>query len=60
MDAGAESGEGVGQEEVFALFRANLERLTGLLTDTISGLPSPDGCTCDTWADGVELTYDVP
>jgi len=24
MDAGAESGEGVGQEEVFALFRANL------------------------------------
>ena len=31
MDAGAESGEGVGQEEVFALFRQNLERLTGLL-----------------------------
>ena len=60
MDAGAESGEGVGQEEVFALFRANLERLTGLLSDTIARLPSPDGCTCDTWADGVGLTYDVP
>ena len=41
MDAGAESGEGVGQEEVFALFRQNLERLTGLLTDTIAGLPDP-------------------
>ena len=39
MDAGAESGEGVGQEEVFALFRQNLERLTGLLTDTVAGLP---------------------
>ena len=60
MDAGAESGEGVGQEEVFALFKANLERLTGLLTDTIATLPDPDGCACSTWADGVELTYDVP
>ncbi len=60
MDAGAEEGEGVGQEEVFALFKANLERLTGLLSDTIAALPDPDGCTCSTWADGVELTYDVP
>ncbi|WP_227466948.1 S-methyl-5'-thioadenosine phosphorylase [Nocardioides lijunqiniae] len=60
MDAGAESGEGVGQEEVFALFRANLERLTGLLTGAIAALPDPDGCSCSSWADGVELTYDVP
>lgn len=60
MDAGAEEGEGVGQEQVFALFRANLERLTGLLTDTIAALPDPTGCGCSTWADGVELTYDVP
>ena len=42
MDAGAESGEGVGQDEVFALFKANLERLTGLLTDAIAALPDPD------------------
>ena len=21
---------------------------------------SPDGCACSTWADDVELTYDVP
>lgn len=60
MDAGAESGEGVGQEEVFALFRANLERLTSLLSAAIAVLPDPDGCSCSTWADGVELTYDVP
>ena len=60
MDAGAESGDGVGQEAVFALFRQNLERLTGLLTDTIAGLPSPEGCSCATWADGLELTYAVP
>jgi 5'-methylthioadenosine phosphorylase len=60
MDAGVEAGSGVGQEEVFALFRANLERLKGLLTDTVAGLPGPEGCTCSTWADGLELTYDVP
>ena len=43
MDAGAEGGTGVGQEEVFALFRSNLERLTGLLTAAIAALPDPDG-----------------
>jgi 5'-methylthioadenosine phosphorylase len=60
MDAGADAGAGVGQEEVFALFRANLERLTGLLTDTIAGLPDPDGCSCSSWAEGLALTYEVP
>lgn len=60
MDAGAESGQGVGQEEVFALFRANLERLTGLLAAAIEALPDPDTCACGSWWDGVELTYDVP
>ena len=60
MDAGLESGEGVDQEQVFALFRANLERLTGLLSDVIAGLPSPDGCSCSTWADDIELTYEIP
>lgn len=60
MDAGAESGEGVGQEEIFALFRANLERLTGLLGRAVAALPAPDGCTCASWADGLDLPYDVP
>ncbi|PVG82576.1 S-methyl-5'-thioadenosine phosphorylase [Nocardioides gansuensis] len=60
MDAGADSGGGVGQAEVFALFRANLERLTGLLGEAIKALPDPAGCSCATWADGIELTYDVP
>ncbi len=60
MDAGAESGTGVGQEEVFALFRRNLERLTGVLTTAIERLPDPDGCTCSTWADGIDLTCEVP
>jgi 5'-methylthioadenosine phosphorylase len=60
MDAGAESGQGVGQAEVFALFKENLERLTGLLADTIARLPDPAGCSCSTWADEIELTYEVP
>jgi 5'-methylthioadenosine phosphorylase len=60
MDAGAEAGEGVSQEEVFSLFRSNLDRLGGLLSRAIAGLPDPDGCTCSTWADGIELTYEVP
>jgi 5'-methylthioadenosine phosphorylase len=60
MDAGVESGAEVGQEEVFALFRANLERLTGLLGAVIDTLPSPEGCSCSTWADGIELTYVIP
>ena len=41
MDAGVESGAGVGQEEVFALFRANLERLTGLLDRAIARAARP-------------------
>jgi 5'-methylthioadenosine phosphorylase len=60
MDAGVDSGEGVGQAEVFARFRENLDRLTGLLTTAIAALPAPDGCACSTWADGLELTYEVP
>lgn len=60
MDAGVEQGSGVGQEEIFTLFRANLERLTGLLAAAVAGLPDPSGCACSTWADGIELTYDTP
>lgn len=60
MDAGAESGGGVGQAEVFARFKQNLERLTGLLGAAVGALPDPDGCSCGSWADDVELTYDVP
>ena len=60
MDAGVDSGEGVGQEEVFAMFAANVDRLKSLLAATIADLPDPDGCACATWADGLELTYDLP
>jgi 5'-methylthioadenosine phosphorylase len=60
MDAGIDEGEGVGQAEVFSRFAANLERLGSLLTAAIGNLGAAAGCSCSTWADDIELTYDVP
>lgn len=60
MDAGVEAGEGVGQEEVFALFAANIGRLKDTIGSMIATLPEADGCACSTWADGLELGYDIP
>jgi 5'-methylthioadenosine phosphorylase len=60
MDAGAEAEEAVRQQDVFALFAANTERLKTLLAGVVGDLPDPAGCTCDTWADGLDLTYEVP
>jgi 5'-methylthioadenosine phosphorylase len=42
------------------MFADNLDRLRALLTDTIATLPDPEGCACDTWADGVDVNYDIP
>ncbi len=60
LDAGLEAGSGVGQQEVFRRFADNLERLRGLLARAIEALPDPDGCSCATWADDVDLTYEIP
>jgi 5'-methylthioadenosine phosphorylase len=60
MDAGVAEGDGVGQAEVFALFEKNVERLKALIAGAIADLPDPAGCTCATWADGIDLGYDVP
>jgi 5'-methylthioadenosine phosphorylase len=60
MDAGAASGEEVGQAEVFAVFKENLERVKTVLVDTIADLPDPAGCSCAAWAEGIDLVYDVP
>jgi 5'-methylthioadenosine phosphorylase len=57
MDAGVDSGEGVGQAEVFELFARSLDRLRGILEKVVADLPDPDGCTCSGWADGIDLTY---
>lgn len=57
MDAGAESGTGVGQAEVFARFARSLDRLRLVLEKVVADAPDPAGCTCASWADGLELTY---
>ena len=47
--------------EVFALFRAATSSGSpGCSRGAIAGLPDPAGCTCATWADGIDLTYEVP
>jgi 5'-methylthioadenosine phosphorylase len=60
MDAGAEPAEAVRQQDVFALFAANTERLKAMLREVVAELPDPDGCTCHSWADGLDLTYEIP
>ena len=60
MDAGVEVGDGVGQQDVFAMFEQNIGRLKTMLADVIGDLPDPTGCACSSWADGIELTYEIP
>ena len=60
MDAGVESGEGVGQAEVFEMFGRNIDRLRAILTGVLGRLPATDGCACASWADGIDLPYQVP
>lgn len=60
MDAGVDAGSSVDQAEVFQTFALNIERLKGVLTTALGDLPDPDGCSCSTWADGLDLSYDVP
>jgi 5'-methylthioadenosine phosphorylase len=60
LDAGLEVGAGVSQQEVFEIFAASLDRLRALLGAAVPALPDPEGCSCSAWADGIDLTYDVP
>ena len=61
MDAGVESGEGVGQAEVFAMFARNIDRLKTILAGVVADLPDPGaGCGCASWADGIDLPYEIP
>jgi 5'-methylthioadenosine phosphorylase len=60
MDAGIEEGVGVGQQEVFATFARNVERVKTLVVTVVTRLPDPAGCQCTTWADDIDLTYELP
>ncbi len=60
MDAGMSAAEAVSQEQVFAAFAANIERLKTLLRQVIAALPPRGDCGCGSWADGMDLPFEVP
>jgi len=60
LDAGVEEGEGVTQQEVFATFAANLDRLRDLLFKIIEGLSAERTCPCPHALDGVRLPFELP
>ena len=53
LDAGVESGEGVDQGAVFAMFADNLERLKGHLAEAVGLVPEPAPDACSAWLDDV-------
>jgi 5'-methylthioadenosine phosphorylase len=59
-DAGVEEGEGVTQDEVFAIFGANVGRLRELIMTVISGLPEDRDCPCPHALDGIKLPITLP
>jgi 5'-methylthioadenosine phosphorylase len=46
LDAGVEGEHGVTQDEVFAVFAQNIERMRGLLLRTVERLPETRDCAC--------------
>jgi 5'-methylthioadenosine phosphorylase len=60
LDAGVAEGEGVQQEEVFALFAEHVGRLRTLLFETISALPDERSCPCSHALDGLRLPLTLP
>jgi len=59
-DAGVEAGEGVSQEEVFAFFAANIERMRTLVAKVVEALPETRPCPCPHALDGIKLPFDLP
>ncbi|MBQ1038786.1 S-methyl-5'-thioadenosine phosphorylase [Micromonospora sp. C81] len=55
LDSGVEVGHGVTQQEVFAVFARNVDRLRGLLSEAVTTLPEgQDDCPCDWSPAGTE------
>jgi 5'-methylthioadenosine phosphorylase len=59
-DAGVEEGEGVTQDEVFAIFGANVARLRELIVAIITALPEDRDCPCPHALDGLKLPIRLP
>lgn len=59
-DAGVSSGDGVSQAEVLALFAETLDRVKLLLAGVVEGLLPPQQCACGSWADDIDLPFELP
>jgi 5'-methylthioadenosine phosphorylase len=59
-DAGVDEGEGVTQDEVFAIFGANVARLRSLIVSVIAALPDERDCPCPHALDGLKLPLALP
>ncbi|PZG44872.1 5'-methylthioadenosine phosphorylase [Spongiactinospora gelatinilytica] len=59
-DAGVQTGEGVTQAEVFAVFAANIARMRSLVADTVRALPDDRACPCGHALDGIKLPFELP
>src|SRR5699024_5124712 len=60
LDAGLAEGENVSQAEVFAAFRANVERLRTALFDVIAALAQQRDCPCPHTLDGMTPPFELP
>lgn len=61
LDSGVEVGDGVTQEEVFAVFGRSVSRLRELLVDVVAALPDgPRDCLCGHALDGVRTGITLP
>jgi 5'-methylthioadenosine phosphorylase len=60
LDAGAASGHGVTQQEVFEVFRDNIARLRAVLFDALAALPAERSCPCPRALDGIRLPLPLP
>jgi 5'-methylthioadenosine phosphorylase len=60
LDAGVEEGEGVTQDEVFAVFATNVGRLRGLVENLIAELPVDRDCPCPHALDGISTPFKLP
>ncbi|WP_019549337.1 S-methyl-5'-thioadenosine phosphorylase [Streptomyces sulphureus] len=60
LDAGAEAGDGVSQEEVMRVFSENVERLRRVLFDAVKELPAERNCLCTAALAGLETGILLP
>ncbi|MEV0603322.1 S-methyl-5'-thioadenosine phosphorylase [Streptomyces sp. NPDC050315] len=60
FDAGIDATESVSQEEVFAVFAENIDRLRNIVLKTVEVLPEHRTCHCARALDGIRLPFELP